>query len=360
VSEHQRVFSTDYVTARQRFREAALSARFELVQYPIGQRGPNGTELTLDVAVRGPDTASRALVISSGLHGIEGYFGSAVQLSWLGGAAGGGGQDLSEDRRTVLIHALNPYGFAWRRRVNEDNIDLNRNFMRAGHAYEGADPAYREFDGVLNPARAPRLFEPFLLEAMPLLLKHGFRSLKNAVAQGQYEFPRGLFYGGAAPSKTSELLRAHLPSWLGRPEHVMHLDLHTGRGKFGSYALCVDLPSDSPRVAALRARYGERCVETFDPSGVLYEIRGAMGPWLQELFPQAQYDCLLAEFGTYNAIKVLETMRRESLAHHYAAGDLAVMERAKSGMFEAFCPRSSRWRKLVLKRALAVIAQASA
>ena len=28
-----------------------------------------------------------------------------------------------------FIHALNPFGFAWLRRVNEDNVDLNRNFQ---------------------------------------------------------------------------------------------------------------------------------------------------------------------------------------------------------------------------------------
>jgi hypothetical protein len=29
----------------------------------------------------------------------------------------------------MLIHALNPFGFAWLRRVNEANVDLNRNFQ---------------------------------------------------------------------------------------------------------------------------------------------------------------------------------------------------------------------------------------
>ena len=31
--------------------------------------------------------------------------------------------------RQVFVHALNPYGFAWDRRVTEDNVDLNRNFV---------------------------------------------------------------------------------------------------------------------------------------------------------------------------------------------------------------------------------------
>ena len=354
MSDPSDTFSADYVTARARFREAARGARFELSSVSTGQRGPDGSELTIDVALRGAESAARVLVISSGLHGIEGYFGSAVQCAWLEG----GGRRSVADRRIVLIHALNPYGFAWRRRVNEDNVDLNRSFMRRGHRYEGSADGYRELNGLLNPERAPRLIEPFLLEALPPLLKHGFRALKNAVAQGQYEFPRGLFYGGRGLSKTGQLLREHLPGWLGRPEHVTQLDLHTGRGAYGSYALCVDLPSDSRRVSRLKGLFGEGAIESFDPSGVLYEIRGALGPWLEELLPRVQYDCLLAEFGTYNAIKVLEAMRYENLAHYHAPSP-RVSERAKKKLFEAFCPRSPRWRKLVLERALRVIEQAT-
>ena len=30
----------------------------------------------------------------------------------------------------LLVHAVNPYGFAHTRRVNESNVDLNRNFLR--------------------------------------------------------------------------------------------------------------------------------------------------------------------------------------------------------------------------------------
>ena len=30
----------------------------------------------------------------------------------------------------VFIHIINPYGMAWNRRVNEYNVDLNRNFLR--------------------------------------------------------------------------------------------------------------------------------------------------------------------------------------------------------------------------------------
>lgn len=352
-----RAFSSTYVGARARFREAASGAGFELSCYPIGQLGPDGTELTIDVAVRGSHNARRALVMSSGLHGVEGYFGSAVQHSWLTGP----GSVASAERREVLVHALNPFGFAWRRRVNEDNVDLNRNFMLAGRPYHGAPQGYRDLDGLLNPKSAPRRLEPpFMLQALPPLARHGFRSLKNAVAQGQYEFSSGVFYGGDRPSFTQTILAKHLREWVGESEHVLHLDWHTGRGASGTYALCVDLPVDSPRVARLRNTFGDECVESFDPAGVLYEIRGALGPWLEQQLPGVQYDCLLAEFGTYNAIKVLEAMRFENRTHLYAQHDPGLLEQGRRRMFEAFCPASAAWREKVLTGALHVAEQAAA
>ena len=67
------------------------------------------------------------------MHGVEALFGSAVQLAFMeqadGRLAASGGSGV------VLIHAINPFGFAWRRRFNENNVDLNRNFLLADESY---------------------------------------------------------------------------------------------------------------------------------------------------------------------------------------------------------------------------------
>lgn len=43
----------------------------------------------------------------------------------------------------LFIHAVNPYGFAWRRRVNENNVELNRSFLLEGETHEGCPEATR-------------------------------------------------------------------------------------------------------------------------------------------------------------------------------------------------------------------------
>lgn len=351
-------FSPDYATARARFREAAGRAGFALEAHAIGQLGPDGNELFVDVARKGAAEARKVLVVSSGTHGVEGYFGSAVQLALLEGLLAR--VSLAPHVAVLLIHAVNPYGFAWSRRVNEDNVDQNRNFLLPGMEYRGAPEAYRELDGLLNPPRAPARFEPFLLQAAVEVLKRGYPALKTAVATGQYDFPKGLFFGGHGPTRVHGLLREHITHWIGRPERVLHVDFHTGLGKWGSYALCVDLPVDDPRVAALAREFGPEFVQGFDTRGVLYEIRGALGRWLEHQFPQTQYDTLLAEFGTYPSLRVIRAMRFENRVHHYAAHKPQLLARARAELREVFAPGSPAWRRTVVARGVHVTEQALA
>ncbi len=354
------VFASNYVQARARFQRAALATGCELSTYPIDGAAPTGESLTVDVAHKGSRSPRTALVVSSGTHGVEGFFGSAVQCALLEGLLRSA--TLRDHTAVVLIHAVNPYGFAWRRRVNEDNVDLNRNFLLPGQPFAGTPAAYGELDSLLNPRRAPTRLDPFLLMAGIEVLRRGFPALKNAVAQGQYDFPEGIFYGGSGPSRTQRILAEHAPAWLGTPERVVHLDLHTGLGPWGSYALCPDLPSTSPRVAQLRLEFGAKNVQGYEPSGVLYEIRGGLGPFLEHRFPATQYDCMLAEFGTYPALRVLQAMRVENWVHLHAEHDspaaAALSDRAKRRLVEVFCPGSHAWRATVLDKGLRVARQA--
>jgi hypothetical protein len=350
------LFSPSYRDAQSRFCGAAHAAGFELRSYPIDALGPDGEPLAIDVALAPHERARRTLVISSGTHGVEGYFGSAVQLALL--------QDgallarAKEAASLVLIHAINPYGFAHARRCNEKNVDQNRNFVLDGARFAGAPEAYGQLDDLLNPPTPPGALDAFYLRAAAAIARAGFRQLKNAVAQGQYEFPRGLFFGGTEPTQSQRILRAELGGWLGASERVLHLDLHTGVGRWGTYALCVDLPESHARVARLKREFTASTVQAFDPSGVLYEIRGALGPWLEQCAPGVQYDCLLSEFGTYPGVRVLAALRYENRVHHYAAGDATLKRAARARMLEAFCPRATAWRRLVIERARGVIGEA--
>ena len=75
-------FSSDYTQARQRFLEAAGKAGAKLHCYRHPDKGPEGEDLTTDVAWLGPEDAGRVLVTLSGTHGVEGFCGSGAQSGW--------------------------------------------------------------------------------------------------------------------------------------------------------------------------------------------------------------------------------------------------------------------------------------
>ncbi|MFN3200368.1 MAG: DUF2817 domain-containing protein [Bradymonadia bacterium] len=349
-------FSDDYVTARRRFVEAARAAGLTQASHPLGGIGPDGTPLTLDVAILPPPDGKPpklTVVVSSGLHGIEGYFGSAVQLALLH-------QPLAPipGVRQVLIHALNPYGFAWIRRVNEHNIDLNRNFLHPGEAYTGSPEAYGALDRLLNPPSPPKAFEFFMLRAGAQIARRGYSALKEAVASGQYDFPLGLFFGGDGPSDLVGLLDAELPGWIGGAPEVLHVDFHTGLGSSGTYALIVDRAADHPRARWMADLFGEQVIQPWDTGGVSYAIRGGMGTWCQQRVPEANYDVITAEFGTVPSLKVLKALRAENRAHHHCSAEDRRRKAAKGQLREAFIPRDPSWRHVVVERGLAVVEQA--
>jgi len=122
-AELLKYYSPDYFSAKQRFLAACNRVGLAHQSLPIHAPSPNSEPLTIDIAVAGSEKPTLALVVSSGVHGIEGFFGSAVQLAFLEQLAPD--WQPPEGAALVFLHALNPYGFAWQRRFNEDNVDLN-------------------------------------------------------------------------------------------------------------------------------------------------------------------------------------------------------------------------------------------
>ena len=348
--------SDSYFEAREIFRTRAESAGWRLEAHPLKAAGPGGETLTIDIAVKGSVQPRRAVVVSSGTHGVEGFFGSGVQRAFLERPEVVDG--LEEDAAMLLVHAVNPYGFAWVRRVNEDNVDLNRNFLLDGDHYEGCPDGYHRMDPLLNTPTPPGGFEAFLPRAIWNIVRHGMPALKSAVATGQYAYPKGLFYGGSQASQSQQILSEALPRLLPNTERVIHIDFHTGLGKWGTYTLGVSDPVGSPKVRRLQEAFGEPAVEALDPSGTLYVIRGVLGDWCQELLPDTQYDCVLAEFGTVHILKVIAALRAENRAHHYGEPGTSSTQAAKQALRDAFAPHSESWEREVVAKGLRLIEQA--
>src|SRR5438876_363535 len=187
-SEVSAYFSADYTTARTRFREGVKNAGGRLESLELEAKGPNGERLSIDIAWFGSEKPKRVFVHSSGLHGVEAFAGSAIQLQWLKQ----GIPPIPEGTAIVLVHVINPYGMTWLRRFNENNVDLSRNFLAPREEFAGAPETYRKLDGFLNP-KTPPTRDLFYLRAAWPLVRYRMASLRQAIAGGQYINPKGLF-----------------------------------------------------------------------------------------------------------------------------------------------------------------------
>lgn len=350
-------FAVDYAGARSRFLRLAQRVGARIESWPIATPGPAGETLYIDSAYLGAEQPRRLLVVTSGTHGVEGFAGSAIQSHWLDrfhrtrvpAAAG-----------VLLIHAVNPYGFAWLRRVNEHNVDLNRNALERFPGPE--NPAYRELDPWLNPPTRARIWDPLLIQGVPLLLRHGMAVLRQGIVEGQYEFPRGLYYGGAQVEPSVEIVLALLarPTWRDATR-IMVIDIHTGVGRRADYTLMVDFPPASEPYRRLQQWFGADAVASNRPEdSIAYRVSGALTTRLIDMLGPARTYAGVLEFGTYSGVRVLARLRQENRAFHHAPPQSAERRRAGTALREMFCPSAPDWRMRVLDRAARFLQQAEA
>ncbi|OGA53786.1 MAG: hypothetical protein A3G24_06650 [Betaproteobacteria bacterium RIFCSPLOWO2_12_FULL_62_13] len=340
-------FSPDYVTARARFRAAAETAGAVLHALALDAAGPGGEALTIDIARLGDPRARKVLLHTSGLHGVEAFAGSAIQLALLQQPPA-----PAADCALILVHVLNPYGMAWLRRANENNVDLNRNFLGDGETRSGAPDLYRRIDRFLNPP-SPPASDFFYLQALWQALRHGFHPLKQAVAQGQYEFPCGVFFGGSTlqqgPRRYLDWLRQHLSG----ARYVFALDVHTGLGPWGEETLLPEPASGATPIARLAAALNRKLIEVTRGDTAAYVIRGGMGGMLPRVLPGATVDFVLQELGTYSPLAVFRALRDENRWHHYGSGGLE--HPAKQRLREALCPAAREWRTQIVAKGIGLV-----
>ena len=354
-SELWRYFSPDYVTARQRFLDACEKTSAELTTLTLSVKGPSDENLSIDIAYIGPDNPTRLLIHTSGVHGVEGFPGSAVQIRLLERISNGD-IALDEDCGLIVAHAINPYGFAWLRRVNEDNADLNRNFLPPNEAYVGEPERFHELDGLLNPRSYKSLFDMFSLKEGWVMFSMGFNVAKQVIAEGQYERPKAMQYGGHQMYEGPKLWLGYLSKVLPNVKRAVWLDFHTGLGPFGEDSLLVSNELGDEAFSSLTNRYGS-AIQPLDPeAGVAYRIRGGMLEGVSARFPEIDWTLITQEFGTYKPVKILKTLRAENRMTHWSNIEKRkkVNSAERRKLVEVFNPNSDKWREMIMNRGLAL------
>lgn len=347
------LFSADYREARSRFRAAARAAGAELSCFACPAPGPDGQDLFTDIARIGPAGARKVLVVMSGTHGIEGFAGSAIQTGLLRRHISA---HLPPDAALLLIHALNPFGFAHLRRVNEDNVDLNRNF-RDFSIPLATNEGYDQLADVIAPAFLGWRSELVLSWRIAAYrLRHGQAALQKAVTCGQYKHAQGLFYGGVRPAWSNQTLRTILAGQLAAAGEVAVVDLHTGLGPRGYGEIIVGDPPGTPAFVRAKRWWGDRVRSTVTGDSVSAHLSGTVRNAFAEALPGVELTSAGLEFGTLPAMAVFRALRAENWLHFHVDGRGA--QRIRDNFRRAFDPDDNLWRAQVTGQGQEVVLNA--
>jgi hypothetical protein len=401
------IFSQSYEEARYKLRntvtliQSAMSQNLDSSRYnpesliyidtiPVYKETGDSTdgngakeEYTMDIVVIAGNVPGLVVHVS-GCHGVEGYSGSAIQiafLNWLLQQHYHPKQSpmLSKMPTIVLVHAMNPYGMAKFRRVNENNVDLNRNALTkeqwetvANNEYN--KQIYDKFDkNLFNPqipqtASLQRVIFEVGVRTVLAFMRHGFRAIKHAMVSGQYHQPKGIFFGGQdRPEKSILVLQEWIQTTLLKSRAFLNdtttattwIDVHTGLGAPGKDTLLPSSKGEEWCSSEFQKWFPESHSEaaTKDVHKGYENVQGKVINYFYELFFKHQPDSLLLvqEFGIVPAFLVGPAMIVENAALRNGIDTATVSKRTTKAVFY---PETAAWRRDILENGLRVLFQA--
>lgn len=354
-------FKETYEGCRDQFRLQAekVTGRFDGVEIShLSVDSGASSDLTIDYCyIPAQKESRRLMILISGIHGVEGYVGSAVQQMVLNEMVQTA--DLQETG-ILFVHGLNPYGFKFNRRVTENNVDLNRNCMADAAGFQTQNRGYTSLNSWLNQRKPLNLtafdhfFFPFY--AARKLLKYKTGVMRQAVLQGQYQYETGIYFGGKALEPNIEVFTPLVQSVAADYEIVLAIDLHSGYGERGTLHLfpaVLDHPVKRQRIEALFDGFHIDWADTED----FYTVNGDLLTYLGQVLSPDIYMSMPFEFGTQDtqstlgSIKALHNMMVENQGVHHGYADKADEIKVKKRFIEGFFPSSPAWRSKAIQDA---------
>jgi hypothetical protein len=319
-------FSPSYALARRKFLQGCVAAGLTVDAHPHPLKGKDGEDLAMDVAYDGPADAQQLLLVTSACHGIEGHCGSGVQVFALhdtewrekARAAGVG---------VLYVHALNPHGFSYGRRVTHENVDLNRNFMDFTQPLP-VNAAYAE----LHPLLLPKAWPP---------------SPSDQV-------------GALPPTWSNRTLRQVLQKHAQKATKLAWIDLHTGLGPNGHGERIFACRDDAAAYARANGWWGgETAVtSTYDGSSTSPLLTGLNWGVIYDECPQAEYTGIALEYGTEPVLEVLGALRADHWLHKHPDAAPELADAIQARMRDAFYTDTDGWKGQVISQARQAMFQA--
>jgi hypothetical protein len=371
----QCAWSSSYDEAVAKFRLVTKNASFvESLHVAPG--------LSVETAVFVGGRPNDLVVHISGTHGVEAFVGSAIQI-----AAAAGLRRVPNGPTVVMVHVLNPFGMKFSRRVNENNVDLNRNMVTNASVYarDANVAGYEDFAHVFNPEGEPGwgAYADWAKGLLACLLRPGaIAKFRRALITGTYSHPKGIYYGGQQIEASHKLLTAFLArhGFLANAERVVLIDVHSGLGPFARDTLMAKSEFGLARMFASGRNAPAFAGPFVAPVGIEVEtawetnadadasvgydaaqglIDGAYPAMFAQANPAVKVASCAQEFGTVSPITVAYNAIHENQAWHWSK---SAAERAKMGarLKASFAPSKQEFAAKVVSRGLTLLFQAIA
>ena len=301
---------------------------------------------TIIAVLRNP-ASNDWIVHTTGIHGVEGYTGSAIQLRILDELKG-----KNINKNIMLVHALNPHGMRHMQRVNANNVDLNRNSI-LNNDFTSDTIVFKNkwLDTLINPKTLVEFYLfPFLL--IYALVGYGIKTSVQLIVTGQYQKQTAMSYGGVEHEpEIKEFYRAIAPFFTSQSK-ITHMDIHTGFGKYRNEYLMVDTKREQ---TFFRNFFGKANYYINSEFAEYKNMKGGLINGYQqllELYGTVQiesYHGMVQEFGTVNfaGIPIFINMRWANFLRFCNSAD---DKWCRKNMYEAFNPPCAEFQEQTISR----------
>lgn len=349
------LFPQTYEASRQRFldRYDGLKQRWQNLKHEKAVISDED-DLTIDWFIADAQKENqKVLIFTIAEHGIEGYVGSAMLELFMRKYLP---QFDPETTGLLLIHAINPWGMKYHRRVNPDNIDLNRTFLINEDFDPDFNPGYAQLRTLIRadvkisnlPMNILRFFPRLLIMAA----QKGWTRFNHDLMLGQYRYEKGLFYGGKSTPKETAVVKNLLTAAMEKYPQILHLDMHTGYGPRYQMSMVNSVYEKRPSDQCEKD-YNYPLVVAANPEE-FYAIKGDLIDYIYELrdqkFPNRKLYGMAYEFGTYGddwieKIRMPFAMHYENALRHQKEVNPKIASMVESHFEELFNPAEEKWKK---------------
>ena len=303
------------------------------------------------------------ILLTTGVHGMEGYIGSAMLDVFFREIY----PTLNTENTGILVVAnVNPYGMKNYRRYNENNVDLNRNFILDWESHDlASNREYPKVDTFLGPTGkiGNALWHEvgFYLSLGKTAITDGAGTISDALLTGQYQYPQGVYYGGTGDEASTMYLKDVFSRCLDSAyENIVHIDIHSGYGPRYNMVIFNSVYETMNEQESQEA-FGYDYVIAYD-SESFYATTGDTTDFFYRLAAQKGADSSLYstcfEFGTigdafFDTILSLKYTVDENRNHWYPTENPISAEIIRQNYLELFYPTETAWREKTVQDFLA-------